>query len=1040
MPTGFITRFILLSLLMAGHSLCAQWRPQRLHHLGAEEGFKHWTFDMAQDSAGYMYFGTEMGLVRYDGHSIELFAHDPNDPKSIGPGDVWCMVYGSDDKIWMGSRISGLNVFDPKEKKFERFATPNSSVLAYDAVLSVMEDPEGSIWVGGAGFRLSRFDRKSKTWETFTPEWSGIEPGNSRFPVQSIFQDRFNPDLIWFGVGGYPVEGMTFNRVTALVSFDKKTKQFERHPCSGRPRYQADDGSLWLIAQGIHIYQPRTKTFVHNPLIIPYFNGPLSPLVRDLAFHENEIFAAVPFAILGDVTLDNYTLLSNDPEYGITESVFIDAQHNVWFGRNRGITVLGAEKEAIRYYSLQALGVSDRIYPSRYVYNPTTQSVWIINHAIGYDGKTIYEIPLDPRKSTSSTMLDFPVSGLTIDSTGHMWMAGNGRFYSPSATHISSAFHEVELPCSNDIIIPWYITTSPEGWIGGTSRNQFVWFSPDKQTCFTLDRKDLPQETDAPPSIGFTGMHWRSNQKAFLYSNYVYDVDLSTASVRKLPFQQGIKARLQEDINSVVEDTRGHVWITTLSMIGEFVVHNDSLILARQYSTSDGLGSSWAHELYADDSGRIWIFASNGISAIQPATGEIRNFGVHEGLQEPYIDPWYLLKTEDGHLISTNAKGFIVYHPDSLWNAYSTRDVPVVLKQIRIAGNPIDVGGDMNYLTQLDLKVHQNYVDIQFQALVYPTDYNITYSYIVEGLHDQWISIGENKIVTLSSLSPGSYTLRVKAGPPASEAPEKVLHIHMATPLIQQTWFIILMSVVMMSITYGAYRWRIQTIRQQEEEKSNITKQIAELELKALRSQMNPHFMFNSLNSIKNYILHAEPKLAAEYLSSFAHLIRMILQNSREKMITLQEELETLILYIELEQIRFDHQFEFHCIIDDDLRLEQIMIPPMLLQPYVENAIWHGLMHKKEKGNLFLRFAKEGEMVACIIEDDGVGRSKAAEMKSLSANKYKSMGMGITRDRIEIMNKMDTLGITTEVIDQHDSDGRPAGTKIIVRIPGPSIT
>ncbi|MBK8832894.1 MAG: histidine kinase [Saprospiraceae bacterium] len=199
---------------------------------------------------------------------------------------------------------------------------------------------------------------------------------------------------------------------------------------------------------------------------------------------------------------------------------------------------------------------------------------------------------------------------------------------------------------------------------------------------------------------------------------------------------------------------------------------------------------------------------------------------------------------------------------------------------------------------------------------------------------------------------------------------------------------------------------------------------------------MNPHFMFNSLNSIKNYILHAEPKLAAEYLSNFAHLIRLILQNSREKMITLQEELETLTLYIELEQIRFDNRFEFDCIVDADVSLEQVLIPPMLLQPFIENAIWHGLMHKKEKGHLSLRFSKEEKMIACVIEDDGVGRTKAAEMKSLSANKYKSMGMGITRDRMEIMNKMDALGISAEIIDKQDAAGMPSGTIVIVRIPG----
>jgi sensor histidine kinase YesM len=257
-------------------------------------------------------------------------------------------------------------------------------------------------------------------------------------------------------------------------------------------------------------------------------------------------------------------------------------------------------------------------------------------------------------------------------------------------------------------------------------------------------------------------------------------------------------------------------------------------------------------------------------------------------------------------------------------------------------------------------------------------------------------------------------------------------------PLYQKVWFILLVAASLITAVVSWVRFRIRRIREQEEARSEVNKKMAELELKALRSQMNPHFMFNSLNSIKNYILQAQPKLAAEYLSNFAHLIRMILQHSREKSITLQEELETLLLYIELEQIRFDNKFELTCVVDDEIRMEQVMIPPMLLQPFVENAIWHGLMHKKDKGHLQLQFSADDGMVACIIEDDGVGRDRAAELKSLSANKYKSMGMGITRDRIEIMNKMDALGITTEIIDKKDDHGNSTGTKIIVRIPGPS--
>jgi hypothetical protein len=442
-----------------------------------------------------------------------------------------------------------------------------------------------------------------------------------------------------------------------------------------------------------------------------------------------------------------------------------------------------------------------------------------------------------------------------------------------------------------------------------------------------------------------------------------------------------------------------------------------------------------ATEMHIDDHGRVWAFTVNGMNCIDPRTGEVRYFGTKEGLPDPFIDPRQVLTISEGRIATVNSNGLIVFEADALWNSVALAKQPVVINEIRVAGERYSESLPANSLERLDLKPGQSLVDIAFQCLAYPTDYRAEYSYRINGLQENWISIGQNKFVTLPALKPGDYVFQVKAGNPLSDAPVKSLGIHMGRPLHQKPWFVVFAVLGTLVLIYLLYRKRIATIRQQEEEKTFVNKKMAELELKALRSQMNPHFMFNSLNSIKNYILQAEPKLAAEYLSNFAHLIRMILQNSREKTISLKEELETLMLYIELEQLRFEDSFEFSSVVDEGLNLEQIRIPPMLLQPYVENAIWHGLMHKKSPGHLILQFAKEPQYVACIVEDDGVGREAAQELKSLSAVRYKSMGMGITRDRIEIMNKMDALGITTDVTDKHDADGKPSGTRVVIRIP-----
>ena len=181
----------------------------------------------------------------------------------------------------------------------------------------------------------------------------------------------------------------------------------------------------------------------------------------------------------------------------------------------------------------------------------------------------------------------------------------------------------------------------------------------------------------------------------------------------------------------------------------------------------------------------------------------------------------------------------------------------------------------------------------------------------------------------------------------------------------------------------------------------------ADLEMMALRAQMNPHFIFNCLNSINRFILKNEPETASDYLTKFSKLIRLILQNSQAKSVCLENELEALRLYMDMEVSRFEHHFEYQIICDPDLEIEHLEVPPLIIQPYVENAIWHGLMHKGDKGHLLIELHQENNTLYCLITDDGVGRKRAAELKSKSASKNKSLGMQITAHRLELINALE---------------------------------
>ncbi|MCG2613176.1 histidine kinase [Terrimonas sp. NA20] len=213
-------------------------------------------------------------------------------------------------------------------------------------------------------------------------------------------------------------------------------------------------------------------------------------------------------------------------------------------------------------------------------------------------------------------------------------------------------------------------------------------------------------------------------------------------------------------------------------------------------------------------------------------------------------------------------------------------------------------------------------------------------------------------------------------------------------------------------------------------------KKMADVEMQALRAQMNPHFIFNCLNSINRYIVKSDQATASLYLTRFAKLIRLILDNSNSKSVTLSNEMEALRLYIEMESIRFDKKFSYKITLGEGVQSDSIYVPPLIIQPYVENAIWHGLLHKETAGHLTIHISRESNcLLECSIEDNGVGREKAKELRSKSAPTKKSLGMKLTEDRLALLNKQIQAEASVEVLDLIASDGEPAGTKVILKIP-----
>jgi putative methionine-R-sulfoxide reductase with GAF domain len=225
-------------------------------------------------------------------------------------------------------------------------------------------------------------------------------------------------------------------------------------------------------------------------------------------------------------------------------------------------------------------------------------------------------------------------------------------------------------------------------------------------------------------------------------------------------------------------------------------------------------------------------------------------------------------------------------------------------------------------------------------------------------------------------------------------------------------------------------------VKEKEIKVLEINKMLAESQLMALRAQMNPHFVFNCLNSIQECIVTEKYGEASMYLNKFSKLFRMVLSNSGKKLVTIAEEKEVLELYLELELMRFEKSFEYQIIIDEELDADEVLIPSMLVQPYVENALWHGLMHKAGGRKLYIEFKMISEEVfACIVEDNGIGRKKSFELKAeqSKSRRHESKGLAISKDRLDVLQKQG-YHADLQIIDKEDDNGNAAGTKIIIEL------
>jgi ligand-binding sensor domain-containing protein len=445
-----------------------------------------------------------------------------------------------------------------------------------------------------------------------------------------------------------------------------------------------------------------------------------------------------------------------------------------------------------------------------------------------------------------------------------------------------------------------------------------------------------------------------------------------------------------------------------------------------QFTRTDGLPDNNIKSVYLHNN-KLWLATESGLANYDLSTKRLSSFGIADGIPtEPnYI---YSLYYDSAHqqLYCAFKNTIFRFDPDKL----TKNNIPpnFHIESIVIAGR------ETIYRPEVDVKLSykQNNIVVNLGTVNFEDAYQQQFAYrIVKDGNEQWIEAGPQRSMIFSDLSPGNHQLQFKVYTRNQTWPEQIKEITLTVrpPFWETIWFYAIIALVVAGVLYYLHRSRINHFTQ----KANLDKQLAQTEMKALHSQMSPHFIFNCLNSIREMILNNENEQASLYLSKFARLIRITLNQSSKQFVSLTDTIAYLERYIEMEKIRSSH-FNYTVDIAKELNPDDVMLPPMLIQPFIENAIWHGASAKKNI-DIHISFKQKGNELVCVVEDNGIGIDESMKNKEISPNQP-SVGIENIRQRIYLLNEKYNLQSTIRIEDKSALMPRNgSGTLVTLHLP-----
>ena len=971
-----------------------------------------------EDNNGNIWFGTwEGGISRYDGESFTNFT-----AQGLVSNHTRCMLLDKSGNIWIGTWDAGVSCWDSRSLSFINYTAADG--LANNAVGSILEDQNGNLWVGNGRGKISFLDSKKKL-PGKKPKFTNYTIAEGLPLVQTITEDK--QGNLWFGTGEGAFQ-LSWNKKSIPGKEDFTSISTQQGLPNNKLNSIVEDknGNMWFGSDdgGVSVLRGDLKFLTSLTTNDVLLNTGVSSLLEDKAGN-------VWVGTLGEGALrlsrdsksiSKYTTSQGLPD-NIVLNIFEDKRGNIWFGCPKAVARLDQDGKSFTNYTT-AQGLSG-----------LPDSNWVINifedkrgnFWFGTWGSGVSRLSSDSKSLTTyTTAQGLPgnvVKKIFEDKGGNLWLGTDRGLSRLDQDGKSFTNYTIEQGLSNNDV--WDILEDQNGnlWFG-TNGGGISRYDGKSFISFTT-AQGLSDDQVRDIAMDKTGIIWLGTYKGFTaLKGFVQDLkdtlnhlgqknlqpsnELSNGELESNNFKPvfeiyNIKTGYPiEEITSDILVTReGIIWagVGTREKTVRFdysSIHknpNPSAVFLQSIKINNEV-ISWYDLSHEEEKTESFLKTPNGME-------EITQFG----------------KILDEEQRQAMRKKFSSIKFDSI-----TRFYPV----------PVN----------LVLPYEHNNITFDFIAIEPARPGFVRYQYMMEGYENEWSPVSEKTNATYGNIREGSYTFKVKAQSPDGIWSSPLTYTFKVLPPWYRTWWFIITAVgCLITLFYLVIRWRLHQKFRKQLERSEKEKQFAELqhktvelEMQALRAQMNPHFIFNSLNSVNMFILENNKSQASEYLSKFSRLVRLILHHSQESFIPLDRELEALQLYLELESLRFEKRFDYKISVKD-IDTTMTKVPPLIIQPYAENAIWHGLMQKKEKGHLEIEIYGTEKILFCKITDDGIGRDRAAELKSKSSLPHKSLGMRITADRLAMLQQQEKIETPIVVKDLVLPDGRAAGTEVLIKLP-----